>query len=125
VISVRLCDFVRRLRDGGTKYINVYPEIRVRVTPEHEKTILDRPCQTNRDLLKGLGKNVPKEHLTQLRKRFFSHHLVFFPGFCAMNRLEASFFFPCEVGMCSMPVESWDQVGNRVDICEVLDDERL
>ena len=42
-----------------------------------------------------------------------------------MNVLESSFSFPCEVGtMLSTPVEPWDQVGNGVDICEVLVDER-
>ena len=42
-----------------------------------------------------------------------------------MNVLESSFSFLCEVGtMLSTPVESWDQVGNGVDICEVLVDER-
>jgi hypothetical protein len=41
-----------------------------------------------------------------------------------MNVLESSFSFLCEVGtMLSTPVESWDQVGNGVDICEVLVDE--
>ena len=32
--------------------------------------------------------------------------------------------FLCEVGMRSIPVEPWDQVGNKVDICEDLVDER-
>ena len=42
-----------------------------------------------------------------------------------MNVLESYFSFLCEVGtMLSTPVEPWDQVGNGVDICEVLVDER-
>ena len=32
--------------------------------------------------------------------------------------------FLCEVGMRSIPVEPWDQVGNKVDVCEDLVDER-
>ena len=46
-------------------------EIRARVTQEHEKTTFDRPCQTNRDLLKGLGKNILKEHLAHTERDSF------------------------------------------------------